>query len=340
MLYITTRDNRDAYTAHRALHENLAPDGGAYVPFRMPLLSNEEIAELVSESFGQTVAEILNRFFACGLSGWDVDFCIGRNPLKLVTMSHRIVVAELWHNLDGAYDHIVSSLFNRLCGTVSNSVTEWFTLAAHIAVLFGIYSEMCRNNTISVGDKIDITLRADEFSIPLAAVYARQMGLPLEVIIFTCENDGGLWDMIHLGELSPSAATVNPIGYERLIHATLGNSGVASLHSAMLAKKTYRINEDMVTAFNRGLFCSVTGKNRGSQNVNSIYRSNSYIIDPVTALSIGGLQDYRAKTGESKLTLALSCTSPMNCVAQISDATGISQEKLSSLFKNSQDRRQ
>jgi len=98
VLYKTTRDDNDTYTAHRVLHENRASDGGVFIPFRMPLFSEKEIAELVSVGFGETVAAILNKFFSCHLTGWDVDFCIGRNAIKLDTMSHRMVVAELWHN--------------------------------------------------------------------------------------------------------------------------------------------------------------------------------------------------------------------------------------------------
>lgn len=340
MLYITTRDDRDAYTAYRALHENAAPDGGAYIPFRMPMFSGDEIVQLGTKTFGEAVATILNRFFSCGLSGWDIDFCIGRNVIKLETMSHRMVVAELWHNPDGVYSHICSSLFNKLCGTTYNGPTEWFALATHIAVLFGIYSEMCRGNVIVAGDQMDITATADDLSIPIAALYARQMGLPIGTIIFTSEESSNLWDMIHLGELNISGESANTVNFERLIRATLGSAGVSALRNALLTKKTFRVDSELLASFNSGLFCSVTGRDRSAQNVNSIYRSNSYILDPMAALSVGGVQDYRAKTGESKLTLLLSCTSPMHCVSQISDATGISQEKLAMLLKNPQDRRQ
>ena len=41
MLYVTTRNNRDAYTARRALTENRGPDGGFFVPFREPVFTPE-----------------------------------------------------------------------------------------------------------------------------------------------------------------------------------------------------------------------------------------------------------------------------------------------------------
>lgn len=339
MLYITTRDNKDAYTAHRALHEDTAIDGGAYVPFRMPALSAEEITGLCSKNFSHTVAAVLNFFFACRLSGWDVEFCIGRKPLMLTTMTHRIVIAELWHNPEGIYSHICSSLYRKLCGDGTKCPSEWFKIAAHISVLFGIYSEMRRDNIISASDSFDISASADDLAVPLAAMYARQMGLPVKTIVFSTEGNSGLWDFIHLGEIGMQAVDTDSVSYERLVHATLGCSGVSTFRNAIGARRTFRMDEDMLSQFNNGLFCSVTGKERGIQNINSIYRSNSYIPDPMTAFSVGGLQDYRAKTGESRLTLVLSCASPIKYLSLIADATGISQENLSMVLKNQMDRR-
>ncbi len=36
MLYITTRNLHDAYTAHRAITSERCPNGGCFVPFRLP----------------------------------------------------------------------------------------------------------------------------------------------------------------------------------------------------------------------------------------------------------------------------------------------------------------
>ena len=151
MLYITTRDHRDAYTAHKALHTDIAVDGGAYVPFKMPFFNTAELEELVKAGFSETVATILNRFFSCGITGWDVDFCIGRNAVKIVTMPHRLAVAELWHNPKGLYQSVVSELYKKITGVDSEKCTEWFRVAVRIAVLFGLYVQMRQNDGIQNG---------------------------------------------------------------------------------------------------------------------------------------------------------------------------------------------
>ena len=96
MLYITTRNRRDAYTAQHTLRENRGPDGGMYLPFRGPAYSEQDWQKLACAPFGQRVAEVLNRLFGTRLTCWDVDVCIGRNPVPIVPLGHRTLVAELW----------------------------------------------------------------------------------------------------------------------------------------------------------------------------------------------------------------------------------------------------
>ena len=98
MLYVTTRNSRETFTTQRALRENRGPDGGMYLPFRAPCFSQAELDALAEKPFNQRVADILNLLFQTRLSGWDVDFCAGRFPVRLESLSHRIVMTETWHN--------------------------------------------------------------------------------------------------------------------------------------------------------------------------------------------------------------------------------------------------
>ena len=76
MLYATTRSKADTYTAHRVLTSDRAPDGGLFVPFRMPTV---DIDKTRAGSFGDAVAQVLNLFFSTGITSWDVECCIGNN---------------------------------------------------------------------------------------------------------------------------------------------------------------------------------------------------------------------------------------------------------------------
>lgn len=313
MLYLTTRDNKDAHTAYKALTHANGPDGGQFVPFRLPEMTHKEIAELKDKTFGEIIAEILNVFFSLHLTGWDIDCCIGRSPVKLSLMNHKILMAESWHNLAGDYQYIVSSLYKLACGTADTKVvpTAWFQIAAHISVLFSVYGEMLKGEHISLDETFDISVPTGDFSAPMAAWYCSKMGLPVNMVICTSKEDSTVWDLIHRGTFNPTAADACLIdGVERLIYSTIGLDAAQSYLSKVEAGRIYSVGEESMKSVSNGFFCTVAGDKRAETVINSVYRTNQYRIDSETALLYGGLQDYRAKSGDSKVTVILAESTP------------------------------
>lgn len=331
MLYITTRNHFDISTSYKPLISDCGADGGRYVPFRLPEFSQEELISLNEKSFNQIIAEILNVFFSCRLDSLDLDFEIGRNPMRLVTMNHRIVIAELWHNPKAAFSYVTERIYSKIIQTeeAKKTPTDWVQIAVRIAVIFGIYSQILRNDIIKFGQCVDFSVYNDDFATPMAVWYSMKMGLPVNMIICTSEDDNNIWDFIHRGVFASAAANEGLLlGLERLVHGTLGEQEVASFIAAYQKGKVYSVDEELLPVFNEGLFCAVAGKNRAESTINSLYRTNSYIIDPCAALCYGGLQDYRARTGGSSLTVLLAERTPLDFKAEISAATGIGADKL------------
>lgn len=338
MLYLTSRNKNDAFTAHWTLRQDYSPDGGAYVPFKLPEFSKEDILLLKDKSFGQNVADILNLFFPAKLTGWDVDVLIGRMPVHLEQMNHRIIVAETWHNLENTFAHIVSGLYGRLSADTDTLPTEWAMIAFRIAVLFGIYGEIMRTGITADAAPLDIAVASGDFSGPMAAWYARAMGLPVGTIICGCGDSGAVWDLLHHGTISTAAVTGAsgsrlPMGIERLIHGTLGNDEAARFAQCCQNRSTYSVSEELAHTLSNAMFAAVVGEKRIHSVINSVYRTSSYVIDPVGAVAYAGLQDYRASTGESKLTLLLSDSSPLNHTDIVANAMGITADELKNRVK-------
>lgn len=334
MLYVTTRDNKDAFTAHKVLTANVAADGGLYVPFRLPAYNQEEIANLKEKSFGQVVADVLNQFYGSHLSGWDVELAVGKNASKLTTMNHRIVVAELWHNPTGKFSYLVDNLFACVCDVQGQKPTTWFIVSVRIAVLFGLYAVAMQQNLIEDGQAMNIAVPVNDFSAPAAGYYARQMGLPIGTIICTGDENSAVWDLLHRGTFATGGVNASLLlGIERLIFSALGMSEAEKFRSVAENGKGYTVSEEMLPALNEGFFCAVAGESRGSNIINSVYRSNNYILEPETAVCVGGLQDYRARIGESAMTLVLAENTPMDAAKEIMASTGLTFEKLVALVK-------
>lgn len=333
MLYVSTRDRADSFTAYRALQEEKTPSGGLYVPYRLPDLT-DDVKSMVGESFGENVAKILNLFFSADLSGWDVDFLVGRLPLRLVMMNHRLVVAELWRNHAQDYAYLEESLYRKLSGNALKKPTDWAKIAIRIAVLFGLFSELHRQGI----ECVDIAVATGDFSVPMAAWYARKMGLPIGKITCGCNENGAVWDLIHRGEFSTGAAITKteypgmdhscPTSIERLIYSVHGLKEAQRYVSVCQKRGSYKLDDVALQILGDGLSAAVVSGKRTQSVIKSIYQTSGYIMDGYTATAYGSLQDYRSRTGESRLTLLLADQSPIHSLNQLTNILELSAEEI------------
>ena len=327
MLYITTRGDRDAFTAHRTLCTDQAPDEGCFIPMRFPQFSSAEISLIAEQSFEETVAYILNIFFSANLTKWDVSLYVGRNTARVPETNKRIILAELWHNPGNCFQYVLDGLFSRVFGTETNlQPSEWFKVAVKIAILFGVYGELCHSEQLKVGDHIDLSLPADDFSYPIAALYATAIGLPLGSVICNCTKTHEMWNLIHRGTLNYSGVPdIMRAGVERFLSLRL--------NKVPNSQGSFEADAEEKLILRKGIFCVVSGAERVLHALNGVYSSIARIVTPDVALCFSGLGDYRAKTGESKLTLILEEDSPALYTEEIGKATGISKSKLENYLK-------
>ena len=190
MLYVTTRSNKETYTSARALSEDRAPDGGFFVPMRLPLFDNRKIQELGKKNFSQNVAEIINLFFGTRLDSWSLEFAIGRYPVKIIPISSREVVAETWHNPAWKFERLARGIEKAILQSdkISPKASDWLMVASRIAVLFGVFGELLKDGSEM---PIDLAVPSEDFSGAMAAWYAREMGLPIGNILCCCNDNNG-----------------------------------------------------------------------------------------------------------------------------------------------------
>ena len=168
MLYLSTRDAHEAFTAHKALSEDNAADGGLYIPFKLPEIDAAQLDNFINSSFCHTVAEILNRFFSCKLSAWDVETCIGRTPVRIGNPGRKTLIAESWYNPGSCYDYAVETINDKLTGVIHAPVRSWVRVAVGIAFAFGVYCELIRSDMLPRGESFDICVNDGDMSFPTA----------------------------------------------------------------------------------------------------------------------------------------------------------------------------
>ena len=318
MQYVTTRSNDNTYTWLHALNDDRGADGGFLIPAEMPRFTPEEIQFLALKNPNQALAEILNLFFDCQLSRWDVDFAVGRYPVRLRSIVRRIAIAEGWHNVDWEFSRTVRDLSALVRGARTGAlpVGDWFEIAVRIGVLFGVFGEMMRDGIVEPGKTIDLAVASGNLRPYMAARYAKEMGLPIGQIILCCNENNNLWTLIRQGELRfglPVKETVTPEcdrdipeDLERLLHLSGGSREVEQFLEAKQSGRAYFPEPETLTALQEGTFVSVVGQARMEATIPAIFKNTGYVFGPYSALCYAGLTDYRSATGSSGYCLLIS----------------------------------
>lgn len=322
MLYQTTRTPNDTYTPARTLTDDRAPDGGFFVPMMLPKLDDRQLRQLAQNSFSQNVSDIVNLCFGTALDSWSVEFAIGRYPVKTVAIGSRETVAEVWHNPLWRFERLVRGIEKaiRQSDDVRDIPADWLMTASRLAVLFGIFGDLAAQGRIGEGETVDVAYPCGDFSGPMAAWYAKQMGLPIGTIICCCNDNNGVWNLLHKGQIrtdahaiatsTPRCDTIAPAGLERLIYTTIGADHANSFAHVCATGGTFYLEPEQQKKLRDCFYVAVTGNKRLESAVKSLYNSCGYPTDVYTALCFSGILDYRCVTGESRQVLIVSEESP------------------------------
>ena len=318
MLYVTTRNDQEVYTAQHVLTQEWN-DSSLYLPFRFPKLS-DDLNKLREASFNQRIASLLNMFFSTKLSGWDIDFTVGRYPVRLADLSHRIILAEFWHNLQWKYDYLEKRLAELLpCERTESD--SWTQIAIRMAILGSAILE--RNESKS--DKVDIAAASGDFSLSISAWYLRKMGFPIGNVICCCADNNQLWELSCLGQMKTDWDL--PVNLERLVHDCGGQREAAQYASVCETGGIYSASEETLRNLRSGLYVSVVSGDRQKTIIPNVFRTYDYILSSESALTYSGLMDYRTKTGITRPVLVVSDYSPTCEADSIPQLMNITQEE-------------
>ena len=303
MLYVSTRNKVDSFTAYRALRSESAPDGGVFMPMQIPVLTDVQLAELEQMNFSQAMAYVLNLFFGTKITGWDVELAVGRQAVSLTEIGHKISVSENWHNPVGEFNYLVRRLHALVCEEKfpKQKPNFWFFTAVYIAILFGNYGRFCRRHVY----EFDIAVQTTNLQQLLAIRYAQKMGLPIiKTVLGSLEGDG-LWEFISYGDYQTGRKNL-PDGMEALLWLEFGASEVQNYLQICQKHGLYKLDLLRLEQFRKNIFVAVVGDGRAKDVAASTRRSAGYAMQVGRARAFGALQDYRAKYGENRNTLLLA----------------------------------
>lgn len=312
MLYRSTRNKLDSFTAYRALRINNAADGGFILPLRIPVIENAKLEEMQNADFLQNVADLLNIFFSTAFTAWDVESTIGKTPLQMTQCGQKIVLVQCWKNPTAKMEYFLQSLFNRVCSDKGIPPTVWARVAIRIALIAA--------TVLHCSEIVDIAVNAEDFEQFLGAYYCRKMGFPVRKILIACNENSNIWDFVYRGSIHCSASLKNttypnqdkviPDLFEAYLFLAYGYAETQRFLEKAAQKQDYQLPEEMDVPALDDLFVSVIGQERIPTVMSSFHSNNGITVNPYTAFSLGALQDYRAKAGERTLTVVFEEAAP------------------------------
>ena len=307
MLYLSTENKANSFTAHKVLHSAAAPDGGMFMPMALPVQDETALAAFKGMSTGEAFATVLNLFFGTDLSGWDVEFAIGRQALDLVSAGYKVSLAESWHNPAGTHAYLVQRLYHLVTRQDHSAVSPnlWFRAVVDIAILFAVYGKYCRQDI----SEFDIAVETADLQQLFAIRYAQKMGLPIRKIILGCIDGDGLWEFLSFGTYQTLRKDRIPC-LEALLWLEFRYPEAERYAAAVEQKAVYRLPEPSLDMFRKGMFATVVGNDRVKNVIESTMRTNNYRMESGTARAFGALQNYRAKSGINRNTLMFATNHP------------------------------
>ena len=167
---------------------------------------------------------------------------------------------------------------------------------------------------------MDFAAVAGDLSAVMSGWYARAWGLPIENLVCVCNENNGIWDLLHQGELKTDAVSIStitpaadipvPAGVERLIFSCGGLKETCRFLNDFRRGQTYIPEADVLEQMRGGLSVSVIGTQRVINTKTGVKRSIGYTLSSYDALCYAGVQDFRARGGGSRPCILLSQFAP------------------------------
>lgn len=305
MLYVTTRDDLTAYTSERAMRERRAPDGGFYIPYRLPKLSVGERDALRSAGPEKCISSVVSRFMRSPDGILDPD-------VRLDILGNRVGLSRIYPKSSGSFRGYISQLADRLYPG-DRGEHLWLSIGVRIGAVAASIMEYLRFDTGIEDRAVDIAMVSGDLFGPMSAYLAREMGFPVGKIICCCNENSAFWDLLHHGQLRtdliavrtsvPETDVTVPDGLECLIALCCGREETGRYLEAMRTGSLYAPGVEHLASL-KSVFRSVVVT--GSGVLRGVRAAHGAEVSVGTALALAGLLDYRAGSRVSGPALVIA----------------------------------
>jgi threonine synthase len=212
--------------------------------------------------------------------------------------------------INGVFDDAQSALKRLLASdTFKKALQEKETkLSAANSVNFGriifqiiyhihAYLELVRQEAISMGEKVYLNVPSGNFGNALGGYYAWKMGLPVEKIIISSNENNVLTRLIRDGKYdlrdcevvsttSPAMDILKSSNVERVLFDLFGEVRTKELMLDLEEKNCYELRSDELKRLRQFFDADYCTGSEGKEYIKAIFEKEGYLMDPHTATCI------------------------------------------------------
>lgn len=195
------------------------------------------------------------------------------------------------------------------------------------------YTRLLKEEKISLGDEINVTVPTGNFGNILAAYYAKKMGLPIAKLICASNENKVLYDFFQSGcydknrefklTNSPSMDILISSNLERLIYEIAGENADTnkSLMEALAKDGKYEITPEMKDRL-KDFYGNFADEDATKAEIRRVYEDTGYVLDTHTAVASYVYNTYKRETGDDKPVVIASTASPFKFTRSVMEAIG------------------
>ena len=206
-------------------------------------------------------------------------------------------------------------------------------LVPQITYYFAAYRDLLESGTIKMGDEVNFCVPTGNFGDILAGYLAKELGLPVGMLICASNANNVLTDFIRTGtydRLRPLHKTTSPSmdilvssNLERLLYLMSGDTAlVAELMNKLNETGSYTVPETLLAKLQSQFWAGCCDDAGAADAIGRVWKNEKYLCDPHTATAWAVSEDYVNQTGDNRPMVVLSTASPYKFPAAVLAAIG------------------
>ena len=188
--------------------------------------------------------------------------------------------------------------------SAANSV-NFGRIIFQIVYHFWSYLELLRQNEVKMGEKIYLVVPSGNFGNALGGYYARKMGLPIEKILITSNENNILTSWINEGSYnlndkelimtkSPAMDILKSSNIERIMFDMFGADRTRALMEDLNTKNEFQLTASEMAQIQEIFSATYSDDTYGKQTIKK-YLDSGYLMEPHTATCIKAYEDLKEK---------------------------------------------